>query len=131
MKMSESNDPGFLDDRETQLTRLACPECGGVMAEISLPKITYFRCHVGHQFGPKVLAAAQAETSEKKLWNAVAALEEQAVVLRHLAEHMPAGGPGDQQAGEEEGTGYVRRAQKTARLADLIRDHLEGRHDAS
>jgi hypothetical protein len=54
------------------------------MAQVDLPQISYFRCHVGHQFAPQVLAAAQAEASEKKLWGAVAALEEQAAVLRYM-----------------------------------------------
>ena len=42
----------------------ACPDCGGVLAEISLPSISYFRCHVGHQFGLKTLVAAQAVTGD-------------------------------------------------------------------
>ena len=54
------------------------------MAQVDLPKISYFRCHVGHQFAPQALAAAQVEASETKLWSAVAALEEQATVLRYL-----------------------------------------------
>ena len=84
MRMADSSDPGFLAGNETRLTRLACPDCGGGLAEIALPSITYFRCHVGHQFAPQTLAAAQAETSEAKLWAVVASLEEQAVVQRHL-----------------------------------------------
>ncbi|HZR48107.1 MAG TPA: chemotaxis protein CheB [Streptosporangiaceae bacterium] len=90
-RMADSSDPGFLAGGETRLTRLACPECGGGMAEVSLPSISYFRCHVGHQFAPRTLAAAQAEAAEAKLWSAVAALDEHAVVLRHLAEHEPRG----------------------------------------
>ena len=54
------------------------------MAQVDLPQISYFRCHVGHQFAPQALAAAQAEASERKLWGAVAALEEQAAVLRYM-----------------------------------------------
>lgn len=84
MDMVESADPGFLLEDESKLTRLTCPDCGGGMAQIDLPQISYFRCHVGHQYAPQALAAAQAEASEKKLWSAVAALEEQAAVLRYL-----------------------------------------------
>src|SRR5690242_21949981 len=40
--------------------------------------ITFTRCHVGHQFGPQSLAAAQVEGAEAKLWSAVATLEEAA-----------------------------------------------------
>jgi two-component system, chemotaxis family, protein-glutamate methylesterase/glutaminase len=50
------------------------------LAQVDLPQISYFRCHVGHQFAPQ---AAQADASENKLWSAVAALEEQAAVLRY------------------------------------------------
>jgi two-component system chemotaxis response regulator CheB len=48
-----------------------------------LPHITYYHCHVGHQFSPQSLAAAQAETAEAKLWAAVAALEETAALAGH------------------------------------------------
>jgi two-component system chemotaxis response regulator CheB len=60
MEMVSSDDPGFLRADETQLTRLTCPDCGGAMAQVDLPKISYFRCHVGHQFAPQALVAAQA-----------------------------------------------------------------------
>jgi two-component system, chemotaxis family, protein-glutamate methylesterase/glutaminase len=84
MDMIDSDDPAFLREGETRLTRLTCPECGGGMAQVDLPQISYFRCHVGHQFSPQTLAEAQAEAVEKKLWSAVAALEEQTSVLRYL-----------------------------------------------
>ena len=65
------------------------------MAQVDLPQISYFRCHLGHQFAPQALVAAQAEASERKLWGAVAALEEQAAVLRYMqrrASGQPASG---------------------------------------
>jgi two-component system chemotaxis response regulator CheB len=64
--------------------RLGCPECGGGMAQIELPTISYFRCHVGHQYSPQTLLIAQLEAAELKLWSAVAALEEQAATARYL-----------------------------------------------
>jgi two-component system, chemotaxis family, protein-glutamate methylesterase/glutaminase len=66
-----------------------------------LPHITYYRCHVGHQFGPQSLAAAKAEAAEAKLWAAVAALEETAALARHLAAHADAG---EDLAGQRNGT---------------------------
>jgi len=89
MDMLSRDNPAFLREDESQLTRLTCPECGGAMAQVDLPKISYFRCHVGHQFGPQALAAAQLEASERKLWSAVAALEEQAAVLHYVQRHAP------------------------------------------
>jgi two-component system, chemotaxis family, protein-glutamate methylesterase/glutaminase len=84
MDMVESDDPGYLREDESRLTRLTCPDCGGGLAQVDLPQISYFRCHVGHQFAPQVLVSAQADASEKKLWSAVAVLEEQAAVLRYM-----------------------------------------------
>ena len=78
------SDAGYLREEESRHTRLSCPDCGGSMAQVDLPQISYFRCHKGHQFAPQALAAAQAEVSEKKLRRAVTALEEQAAVLRHM-----------------------------------------------
>jgi len=91
VRMEESSDLQFLSPGETRLTRLACPECGGALAETVLPHISYYRCHVGHQFGPQSLAAAQAESAESRLWAAVATLEETAALARHLARHTDLG----------------------------------------
>jgi two-component system chemotaxis response regulator CheB len=95
------------------------------MAEIALPAITYFRCHVGHQYGPQTLAAAQAETSESKLWSAVSALEEQAVILRHLAGHEPAHPPEGQPGDSRQAAQHARTARQITELADTIRAHLQ------
>lgn len=116
VSMEESDDLQFLAPEETDLTRLACPECGGTLAEAVLPHITYYRCHVGHQFGPRSLAAAQAETAESKLWAAVAALEETAALARHLATHTEAG---DDPAYQPGGT-----AKWAADLAETVRARI-------
>jgi two-component system, chemotaxis family, protein-glutamate methylesterase/glutaminase len=89
MDMIDSKDPAFLREDETRLTRLSCPECGGGLAQVDLAQISYFRCHVGHQFSPLTLAAAQADASEQKLWSAVAALEEEVSVLHYLQRGTP------------------------------------------
>jgi two-component system chemotaxis response regulator CheB len=128
MTMADSSDPGFVAEGETRLARLACPECGGAMAEVSLPLISYYRCHVGHQFSPQSLAAAQAEASEATLWSAVSALEEQAVVLRHLAEHHPADAPSEQRDGDQIAE-YRRKAAEATELANAIRARLERNRD--
>ncbi|MFL6160662.1 MAG: chemotaxis protein CheB [Jatrophihabitantaceae bacterium] len=117
MNMADSDDPGFLDEGETKLTRLACPECGGGLAEVDLPQITYFRCHVGHQYAPQTLVAAQAEAAEAKLWSAVAALEERAALRRYLDEldllHRPPVAPGQPEP-----------AQRIADWAAVLREQV-------
>jgi two-component system chemotaxis response regulator CheB len=85
LEMVETGDPGYLREDEPRLTRLTCPECGGGLAQVDLPQISYFRCDLGHLFAPRALAAAQADASEKTLWSAVAALEKQAALLQRLA----------------------------------------------
>jgi two-component system chemotaxis response regulator CheB len=120
MRMADSSDPRYLAEDETSLTRLACPECGGGLAQIQLPRITYYRCHVGHQYGPQSLAAAQLDSAEAKLWNAVAALEESAAFSRHLAEHADT--VADQDAAEE----HRRAADRADRLVTAIRAQLGG-----
>ena len=111
--MEESSDLQFLAEEESRLTRLACPECGGALAERELPRITSYRCHVGHEFGPQSLAAAQAESAEGKLWAAVATLEETAALARHLAVHAP--------AGEDTERTHRRTADWAAELAESLR----------
>lgn len=93
-------------------TRLVCPECGGSLGRIDLPQISYFRCHVGHQYGPRALEAAQVEAAEGKLWMAIAALEEHAAWARHL---------GEQDGTDIEAPGYRAAAQHSADLAALVR----------
>lgn len=85
VEMDETGDIGHRAPDEDRLTRMVCPECGGSLAQVDLAQISYFRCHVGHQYGPDTLAAAQAEASEMKLWSAVAALEEESAFQAYLA----------------------------------------------
>lgn len=67
MEMVETGEPGYRPEEESRLTRLTCPECGGGLAQVDLPQISYFRCDLGHLFAPQALAAAQADASEKTL----------------------------------------------------------------
>ena len=115
--MEDSSDLQFLSPEESRLTRLACPECGGALAEAVLLQITYFRRHVGHQFGPQSLAAAQAESAEAKLWAVVATLEETAALARHLASHSD--------AGEDVSDQQSRTADWAARLAETVRAQVQ------
>lgn len=115
--IEHSGDPLFLADYESRLTRMACPECGGGLAQVDLPGITYYRCHIGHQFAPQSLEAAQREGAEAKLWSAVSGLEEHAALARHLAHHP--------EPGSESGVRYLRSAQKSADLAQAVRSGIE------
>ena len=124
LDMAASSDPGYLAQEESRLVRLACPECGGGMAQIDLPSISYFRCHVGHQYSPQSLHAAQLEVAENKLWSAVAALEEQAATSRFLSDM-------DQQIDGPTADEALRRARAVAEHARALRLRSDDRQGPS
>jgi two-component system chemotaxis response regulator CheB len=114
--MADSNDPLFLAKAEARLTRLTCPDCSGSLAQLDLPGISYFRCHVGHQYSPRSLEAAQREAAEARLWAAVTALEEHAALARHLA--------GESDEGSADAAQYLGYAQRSTELARSVRSEI-------
>ncbi|HEV7650852.1 MAG TPA: chemotaxis protein CheB [Actinophytocola sp.] len=133
LPMFESSDPMYLAPEETGLTRLVCPDRGGSLAQAELPSISYYRCHVGHQWSPRTLAAAQAEEVEKKMWAAVAALDEQAALRGHLATRHGVGDAPDEDAAAE----HLEAAESAGSIATALRGKLDalphddrGRHAA-
>jgi two-component system chemotaxis response regulator CheB len=53
-----------------------CPDCGGVLWQMSQPKVMRYRCHTGHAFTSASLLAAQTEKIEETLWITLRMLEE-------------------------------------------------------
>jgi two-component system chemotaxis response regulator CheB len=117
--MADGDDPLFLADDEARLTRLTCPECTGSLAQLDLPGISYFRCHVGHQYSPQSLEAAQREAAEARLWAAVTALEEHAALARHLA--------GQVDEGSADAAEYLGHAQRSTERARSVRSEIPPR----
>jgi len=120
MEMVETGEPGYRPEEESRLTRLTCPECGGGLAQVDLPQISYFRCDFGHLFAPQALAAAQADASEKTLWSAVAALEKQAALLQRLASRRNQGLLPD----HDQTDAQQRYAEEVARRAAALRTQV-------
>jgi two-component system chemotaxis response regulator CheB len=127
VRMGDSDDPGFLSADEARLTRLSCPECSGGLAEIDVTGLRYYRCHVGHQYSPLSLEAAQRESVESKLWAAAAALEEHAALARHLATRP---GPGVD-VGEDTVEIYRRVADRSSRTARSLLAGLQDQESGS
>jgi two-component system chemotaxis response regulator CheB len=69
----------------------SCPECGGVLSEISDNGPMRYRCRVGHAYTASFLADEQWIGVDTALWSALRALEESAALHRRMAER----GPGD------------------------------------
>ncbi len=67
---------------------LSCPECHGVLLQIKSENLTRFRCHTGHAYSLQSLMADINKGIEDALWSAIRAIEEQALLMQHLAEHV-------------------------------------------
>jgi two-component system chemotaxis response regulator CheB len=94
---------------------LVCPDCKGALWEISgtqPPCYPRYRCHTGHAFSLRSLAAMQQEATENALWSAVRALQEKELLLRKIADL-------DRRAGDET---HARQAQGEA---DALRGQAE------
>ena len=65
-----------------------CPECHGTLLRLDDERVFRFRCHTGHAFTAHSLRAALTDRTEDALWNSVRAIEESAMLLAHMAEHI-------------------------------------------
>jgi two-component system chemotaxis response regulator CheB len=102
---------------EREMTRFSgftCPECRGPLYENGKP--AEFRCRVGHVLSLKTLFEEHTSTQERKLYEAIVALDEGA----DLAERMAASGNGEQDD-------LRREAEQLRRGANIIRKLIEER----
>ncbi|HEX2718117.1 MAG TPA: chemotaxis protein CheB [Gemmatimonadaceae bacterium] len=67
-------------------SRFACPDCGGVLWDITVEGGPMrFRCETGHGYSPAALAETQTEGVEEALFAALRALEDKAELARSRA----------------------------------------------
>jgi two-component system chemotaxis response regulator CheB len=92
-----------------------CPECRGPLYEDGQP--AEFRCRVGHVMSLKTLLEEHTSTQERKLYEAIVALEEGA----DLADRMAVAGTGTEQ------DDLRREAEQLRRNAGVIRKLIEER----
>ena len=76
----------------TQFSGLTCPECRGPMWERPLGTQAEYRCRVGHAFSTRALLNEQSAVQERKLYEAIIALEESADLSEYLATRSPGTG---------------------------------------
>ena len=93
-----------------------CPECHGVLLQLNEAGRTRFRCHTGHAYSIDSLMTDLGEKIEDSLWNAIRTLEENVLLLRHLAEHSRA------HADNDLSETYLKQAREAERRADLVRE---------
>lgn len=92
-----------------------CPECHGVLLQLMEAERVRFRCHTGHAFSSDSLLAEVAEKVEEAQWNAVRSVQENAILLRHMAQHLR----GANDAGITHA--FLEKAQEAQRRADLLK----------
>lgn len=63
-------------------SRFACPDCGGVLWDLSAEGPMRYRCEVGHAHTAATLGEAQTEVVEEALWTALRALEDKIELSR-------------------------------------------------
>jgi two-component system chemotaxis response regulator CheB len=71
-------------------SRLSCPQCGGVLNEVSEPGTTRFRCQIGHAFTAESLVAAQDDELERALESALRMHRERVVLFRRMQDKSEA-----------------------------------------
>jgi len=69
-------------ERYGRPSRFACPDCGGVMWDVTGAGPLRFRCEVGHAHSAATLAETQTEAVEAAMWAALRALEDKAELAR-------------------------------------------------
>jgi two-component system, chemotaxis family, protein-glutamate methylesterase/glutaminase len=79
-----------------EMAPFTCPECHGALVRMKEGSMIRFRCHTGHAFTPSTLLAGITEAVEEMLWDAMRCVEEQAMMLEHLAAHLRESGRAEQ-----------------------------------
>lgn len=63
-----------------------CPNCGGVLWQMSSHDITRYRCHTGHSFTDSALLISQNEKIEETLWISLRMFEERKNLLANMGQ---------------------------------------------
>ena len=107
-----------LADRLGTRSVFTCPECHGVLWEITDSEMLRYRCHVGHAFTAENLAEDQRESLDGVLWSALKSLQERRELSRQMAERARA-------RGDESGAKFfAERAEKAAQHAATLQSLL-------
>lgn len=88
-----------------------CPDCGGVLWQMSEGEIIRYRCHTGHAFTSAVLLAEQTAKIEETLWVSLRMFEERQNLLATM----------NTAKGAELNPSYTQRAKESQIHIDRIR----------
>jgi two-component system, chemotaxis family, protein-glutamate methylesterase/glutaminase len=79
-------------ERYGRPSRYSCPDCGGVLWDVTGVGPMRFRCEVGHAHSAASLAEGQTEVVEAAMWSALRALEDKADLARKRSANATARG---------------------------------------
>jgi two-component system chemotaxis response regulator CheB len=95
-----------------------CPECHGTLLQLKEGEMMRFRCHTGHAYSASSLLAELTESVEETLWSAVRSIQESAMLMRHLAEHLS--GNGESRLAER----FLQKAHEAQQRSDMVRQSV-------
>ncbi|HEX8285232.1 MAG TPA: chemotaxis protein CheB [Pyrinomonadaceae bacterium] len=106
--------------RESGVARLGtpsiftCPECHGTLLQLKENGRTRFRCHTGHAYSADSLLSEMTESVEETLWSAIRNIDESAMLMRHMAEHI-------QEADGGAASRFMEKARDAERRSEIVR----------
>ncbi len=108
---------------------LACPDCGGVMWQISENGLRRYRCHVGHAYTAELMSVALDESLRRALASALRALEERTALVHGLRREAVQRGSNRMAANWEQRIGEYEREAEVIRSSIRRIDEIaeEGR----
>ena len=107
----------FSEVEYDRFSGFTCPECHGPLYEKTGPGPTEFRCRVGHVLSLKTLLDEQSSVQERKLYEAILALEEGADLALYTARRLD----------DAQRKNLQREAEQLRRYAGAIKKLLEER----
>ena len=106
----------------------SCPDCSGVLVRMKEGGVPTFRCHTGHAYSLDTLMAASTEHTEELLWNALRAIEETVLLLRHSAAH--ARDRGDRRTADAAERNAVASLERVGTLRVVLEQHRALAHES-
>jgi two-component system chemotaxis response regulator CheB len=103
-------------ERPGKPSGFACPDCHGVLFEITEGSLLRYRCRVGHAWSGESLVARQTVDLESALWMALRSLEEKAALNHQMGARATARGHA------LTSHRFAESADETLKAAELVRD---------
>ncbi len=106
-----------------EMSKLACPECQGVLTLLKDGALSRYRCHTGHAFSPEALLEAISEKIENNLFAALRGVDEHVMLLNHMGDHFAEANH------RKEAARYFRKAREAEQRVALIREAIRASDD--